>query len=208
MKRLAATLAAICAGLAAPAAAETPLPITLITDPLAWEGEATVYLPDRELRIAVRTRIDPIGNVVSESWPLELGEAKGLRRMTLKDGTGTMERGGKKEPMPEDMYGEEVQQFEFYRHLQFAADEAPQMAALGVTTFQIGGAPLTWFRIDREGNLVGAVNEIHAAGGTAYQTFKFNGFLKSGEAIFPRHMEMTRDGKPYFALDVTRFDAR
>ena len=201
-------LAALSAGIAAPAMAETPLAVNLITSPLSWEGEAVVHLPGGELKIAVRTRIDSIGNVVGESWPVELGEAKGLRRMTLTDGTGTMERGGKLEPMPEAMYREEQQQFDFYRHLQFAADEAPEMAALGVNTFQVGGVPLTWFRIDRDGYLVGAVNEIHAAGGTAYQTFKFDGFWKSGESVFPKHMEMTRDGKPFFRLDVTRFDAR
>lgn len=192
----------------ASAAHAGPLPVTLVTEAISWEGEATVYPSGRELKIAVRTRIDPIGNVVSESWPVELGEAKGLRRMTLKDGSGTMERGGKTEPMPEAMYREEDQQFEIYRILQVAEERARELAPLGVTAFSEPFSPSTWFRIDREGTILGAINEVNAADGTAYQTFRFDGFLRSGGAIFPKHMEMIRDGKPYFTLDVTRFDAR
>jgi len=209
--RLAAALAAVAiAFVASPSAARAeggPLPVTWATEPLAWEGLAEVYPPGRTLKIAVRSRIDQIGNVVSDSWPLEVGEAKGRRRMILKDGSGTMERDGKSEPMPESMVREEQQQFEFYRYLQFAANRGPEMAALGVNTFQIAGAPLTWFRIDRAGNIVSAVNDVQTAEGTAHQTFRFDGFLRSSESVFPKHMEMLRDGRPFFTLDVTKFNA-
>lgn len=174
-----------------------PLAVTVITGPLAWEGTAEVYPPGRVLKIGVRTSMDQFGNVVSESWPLELGEAKGLRRMRIsRSEGGTIERGGKSEPMPEEIWREERDQFQIYKLLQFAAQRGPEMAALGVNTFQIGGGELTWFRIDRQGNVVGAINEVHASGGTAHQTFKFDGFWKGKESVFPKHMEMTRDGQP------------
>lgn len=207
--RLAAVAAALAlAGAATPTMGQGgPLPITLITDRLSWEGTAEVYPPGRTLKIGVRTSIDPIGNVVSDSWPLEVGEAKGLRRMRIADGEGTIERAGKSEPMPEAMRFEEQAQFAFYRFLQLAAQRAPDRAALGVDTFQVAGAPLTWFKIDRNGRIVGAVNEVPANGATAYQQFRFDGFWQSRESIFPKHMEMRRDGRPFFTLDVASFHA-
>jgi hypothetical protein len=128
--------------------------------------------------------------------------------MRLANGEGTTERDGKLEPMPEAMRIEEREQFDFYRYLQLASQRAPQMALLGVNTFQVPGAPRTWFRIDREGTITGAINEVSAAGGTAYQEFRFGGFWKLRESVFPKHMEMFRDGQRYFTLDVTRFNAR
>ncbi len=72
--------------------------------------------------------------------------------------------------------------------------------------FRFRAASLTWFKIDRQGNVVGAINEVHAAGGTAYQTFKFDGFWKGEELVFPKHMEMIRDGQRFFTLDVSKFN--
>jgi len=205
--RAAATAGALAlACLPTPVVAQ-PLPVSLVTDRLSWEGTAEVYPPGRTLKIGVRTSIDPVGNVVSDSWPLEVGEARGLRRMRIADGEGTIERGGKSQPMPEAMRFEEQAQFAFYRFLQVAAQRAPDMAALGVNTFQVAGAPLTWFKIDRNGRIVGAVNEVPANGATAYQQFRFDGFWKSRESTFPKHMEMRRDGRPFFTLDVASFHA-
>jgi hypothetical protein len=206
--RIAALAALAIGNLAQPAVAQGgPLAITVSVERLSWQGTGEVYPPGRTLKIGLRTAIDPVGNVVSETWPLELGEAKGLRRMRIANGQGTIERGGKSQPMPEGMRTEEQEQFDFYRYLQLAAKRAPQMAALGVNTFQIPETSLTWFRTDRDGTITGAVNEVNAVGGTAYQEFRFKGFWKSSESVFPKHMEMFRAGQRYFILDVTRFDA-
>jgi hypothetical protein len=176
--------------------------------PLSWEGTAEVYPPGRVLKIAVRTRIDREGNVVSESWPIDVGEAKGLRRMTLTDAGGTMERGGEKQPMPADIWKEERTQFGFYRQLQAAASELPARIAQGVNAFSVDGEVKTWFRVGPDGDLIGAVNQVPTADGRAWQEFRFDGLLQSSGAVFPRQMRMTRNGQPYFLLNVTRFDAR
>jgi len=188
-------------GLALLAAAAGPLA-------LSWEGSAEVYPPGRTLQIAVRSSIDAQGNVVSESWPVELGEAKGLRRMTLSAEGGTMERGGEKQPMPADMWAEERAQFGFYRQLQVAASEVPAHIAQGVNTFSVDGEVKTWFRIGPDGELIGAVNEVRAADGRAWQEFRFDGLLRSNGAVFPKQMRMTRNGQRFFLLEVTKFDAR
>jgi len=172
---------------------------------LSWEGTGTVYPPGEPLKIAVRTRIDTQGNVVSESWPVALGEEKGLRRMMLKADGGTVERGGKSEPMPKPMHGEEWAQFGFYQQLQAAVPRASEIARQRVNTFSVPGVVTTWFKVDPEGRVTEAVNIVPTGDGPAHQRFRFDGFLNDGGAVFPRHMEMYREGKPYFTLDVTRF---
>jgi hypothetical protein len=175
---------------------------------LNWEGNAEVYPPGQVLKIAVRASIDREGNIVSESWPIELGEAKGLRRMTLSATGGTMERGGKSQPMPADIWTEERAQFGFYQQLQVAEAERPVRIAQGVNAFPVDGKVKTWFRIGPEGQLIGAINEVPTGTGKARQEFRFDGLLRSNGAIFPKQMRMTRNGERYFMLDVTKFDAR
>jgi hypothetical protein len=175
---------------------------------MSWEGTAEVYPPGQTLKIAVRTRIDKDGNVISESWPIEMGEAKGLRRMTITDAGGTMERSGEKQLMPPEIWLEERAQFGFYRQLQVAASQLPARIAQGVNTFSVEGEVKTWFRIGPTGELVGAVNEVPTGGGRAWQEFRFEGLLHSNGAVFPKQMRMTRNGERFFLLDVTSFDAR
>lgn len=188
--------------LATVAASQTPA--------LHWEGTAEVYPPGRTLKIAVRSHIDRNGNVVSESWPIELGEARGLRRMLISAQGGTMERAREKQSMPTEIWSEERAQFGFYRQLQEAHSLALDRARNGVTTFSVPGEVTTWFRVATDGGLVGAINEVPVGGPgqKAYQTLRFAGFWLDDGAIFPKHLEMIRDGKPFFTLDVTKFDAR
>ena len=178
------------------------------TASLNWEGTAEVYPPGQRLQIAVRSSIDPEGNVISESWPVELGEAKGLRRMTLSASGGTMERGGDKQAMPPDVWNEERAQFGFYRQLQVADGKVAEQIAQGVNSFSVDGPARTWFRIGHDGRLIGAVNDVPTAAGPVRQEFRFDGLLRSNGAVFPRQMRMTRNGEPYFLLNVSRFDAR
>ena len=174
---------------------------------LRWEGTGEVYPPDRVIKLGIRTRIED-GNVLSETWPVEQGESKGMHRMTLDQTGGTVEIGGKKDPMPQSMWDEEHAQYGFYAQLQEAARRAPSLARQGVNAFSVDGAVRTWFRLDSSGQIIGAVNEVPAGenGARAYQTFRLDGFWQSNGLVFPRHMEMRREGKPYFTLDVTEFE--
>jgi len=178
--------------------------------PLSWDGTAEVYPPGKVVRIAVRTRIDDQGNVVSESWPVDVGEAKGMHRMTLDANGGTTNVGGKEATMPAAMWAEERAQYGFYQQLQLAAARAPKMARRGARAFDVGGRVTTRFRINRRGTILGASNSLRGndKGASSPQTFRFDGFWHSHGAIFPRHMEIFRSGQRYFTLDVTRFDVR
>ena len=175
---------------------------------LRWGGTAEVYPAGAVIRLGVRTRMRG-DSVLSETWPVEQGEAKGMHRMTLDANGGTVEIGGKKGPMPQAMWREERAQYGIYTQLQAAAARGPDLARLGVNTFSVDGAVKTWFHLDPSGTVVSAVNQVPAGdeGKPVYQTFRFDGYWRSNGMVFPRHMEMTRDGKPYFMLDATQFDA-
>ena len=129
--------------------------------------------------------------------------------MTLDpNGTGTVSRAGKTEPMLRPIWNEENSQFGIYRQLQLAHARAGTLARQGVTLFSVPGPVRTWFRVDKSGRIVGALNSVPTDKGTIDQTFAFDGFWSDDGAIFPKHMEMRRGGEPYFKLDVEVFDAR
>jgi hypothetical protein len=175
---------------------------------LAWEGRAEVYPPGRVIEIVVRTRINGSGEVVGESWPVTVGEVKGMHRMTLTGAAGTVEIGGKTEAMPAAAFAEERAQFGFYRQLQEASVQSRSVAAAGANAFSVDGLVRTWFKVAPDGTIVEAFNDLPSGGGgRVRQRFTFNGWWQDGGAVFPRTMRMTRDGKPYFTLQVDRFDA-
>ena len=175
---------------------------------LSWQGTAEVYPPSGPLKIAVRTKIDRSGDVVSESWPVAIGEAKGMHRMTLTGTGGTMEVGGKQETMPAATLAEERAQFGFYLQLQKAAARARSIATTGANAFSVDGAVRTWFRVAPDGTITDAFNDLPADDGKLVrQRFAFDGWWRDGDAVFPRHMAMSRNGQPYFTLDVESFDA-
>jgi hypothetical protein len=176
---------------------------------LQWEGRAVVHAGDRTIPIRVRTSIAADGTATSESWPEELGEAKGLRRMIIGPAGGELHRGGTVAPLPAAMVTEERAQFGIYRQVQEAAARVPALTAAGADTVSIPGHTTSWFTM-RSGSLRSAVNwlPLGEGGRPVRQDFSFDGWWRSGGAIFPRHMILTRDGKPYFELWVERFEAR
>jgi dienelactone hydrolase len=189
--------------------AEASSVATATPSALEWRGTGEVYPPAGPLRIAVHTRIDAADNVVSESWPVTEGEAKGLRRMSLSNDGGAVQVGGKQEPMPASMWSEERAQFGFYRQLQAASAAAPAVAKAGANTFAVDGLVRTWFRVAPDGTISEAFNDLPVGENRAFvrQRFVFEGWWRDGAAVFPKHMLMTRNGRPYFSLNAEQFFA-
>jgi hypothetical protein len=183
-------------GLAAAAAVST----------LKWEGRAVVHDGARDIAIAVRSRLEE-ARIVSESWPVADGEAKGLRRLTIPAaGDATLERGGKVTPMLAAFATEERAQFAFYRQLQVAARRCADMPAGAAMSeaFVVDGR--TSFRC-RGKEVRTAANWVAAEGTPVRQEFRIVGLWHSGDAVFPRRMEIKRDGQPFFDLVVTSFSS-
>lgn len=179
------------------------LAVTAASQVLAWEGRAVVHDGSRDIVIAVRSRMEA-DRIVSESWPVVEGEAKGLRRLIIPTtGDATLERGGKVTAMPAAFAVEERAQFAFYRQLQDAARQCAQQPK-GTAMSEAFTVERTSFRC-RGNEVRTAANWVAAEGAPVRQEFRVVGLLRSGEAVFPRRLEIKRDGQPFFDMDVTRF---
>jgi hypothetical protein len=176
---------------------------------MSWEGSGEVYPGGKPLAIAIRTRVQRNGEVLSESWPVAQGEEKGMRRLRLSPTGGSMEIGGKAQAAPPALAAEERKQFGFYWQLQEAARRAKEVARAGANTFSVEGPVRTWFRTAPDGTLLSAENVLPSEKPSTqtFQTFRFVGWWRDDGALFPKRMEMSRDGQPYFTLDVAKFDA-
>lgn len=182
------------------------LAVASATPLLAWEGRAVVHDGARDIAIAVRSRMEA-DRIVSESWPVGEGEAKGLRRLIMPaQGPATLERSGKVTDMPLAFAVEERAQFAFYRQLQEAARLCAEKPA-GTAMSNAFVVHFTSFRC--LGNEVRtAANWVAAEAPPVRQEFRIIGLWRSGKAVFPRRLEIRRDGRPFFDLQVTRFTNR
>jgi hypothetical protein len=108
--------------------------------------------------------------------------------------------------MPAAFATEERAQFAFYRQLQVAARRCADMPAGAAMSeaFVVDGR--TSFRC-RGKEVRTAANWVAAEGTPVRQEFRIVGLWRSDDAVFPRRMEIKRDGQPFFDLVVTSFSA-
>lgn len=177
--------------------------------PLAWEGRATVHDGNRTIAIAVRSRVERDGTVISESWPLAEGAPEGLRRMVLQpDGTGTLERRGTVQPLPAEFAREEAAQFAFYQQYRVAAGQCAAQTQTGpgsnvIEVYSPGPVP-TAFRCEWN-RITNAANWMAGTGKPVRQDFRTIGQWRDAGNSFPKRLLIKRDGKLFFDLRVTRF---
>lgn len=175
---------------------------------LAWEGKGTVYGGDRKVEIRVRTRISKEGHVVSESWPVEQGEAA-MRRLIIDDSGGWIERGGKREPMSPPMLEHERQQFGFYTQLQEALARRDLSPVTGLKI--VVEEPVTT-RFSSSYNRIPfrAINRVtspEAGGKPITQVFVLQGQIVSNGLEWPRKIRIYQHAKLFFDLEIERFEA-
>ena len=172
---------------------------------LSWEGKATIHAGERKIDIRVRTRISKEGHVLSESWPVEQGEA-GIRRMIIDDSGGWMERGGKREPMPPEMLEHERQQFGFYAQMQKVLAYERQ-TSLG-PHIVVEGRVKTKFHLmgDRVINATNQVSSPEPGGKPIPQAFYFPGRQSAHGLKWPRRIQIYQHGKLYFDLKIEKFE--
>lgn len=173
--------------------------------PLSWQGTAVVHDGSRSIAITVRSRVEESGRVVSESWPTSMGEEEGLRHLVIEpDGQGFVDRGGTRQSADAAFVREEVAQFGFYQQLQAAVAWCDRQPLRAEAVRLVDGPAATNFRCIRR-RITNAANHVAAAGKPVRQDFRIMGLHRSGNAVFPRHMRISRDGRPFFDLTVTRF---
>lgn len=175
---------------------------------VAWDGKGMVYAGDRKIEIGVRTRISKEGHVVSESWPIEQGEAA-MRRMIIDDNGGWIERDGKREPMPAAMLEHERQQYGFYNQLQKALLRRDLTPVTG-TKIVVEGLVTTRFSSSYNRIPFRAINRVsspEAGGKPITQVFVLTGQTVSNGLEWPRKIRIYQDGKLFFDLEIDKFEA-
>lgn len=175
---------------------------------VAWDGKGMVYAGDRKIEIGVRTRISKEGHVVSESWPIEQGEAA-MRRMIIDDSGGWIERDGKREPMPAAMLEHERQQYGFYNQLQKALLRRDLTPVTG-TKIVVEGLVTTRFSSSYNRIPFRAINRVsspEAGGKPITQVFVLTGQTVSNGLEWPRKIRIYQDGKLFFDLEIDKFEA-
>ena len=181
---------------------------------LSWTGTGRVFPGGTLLELGVRTSVLPFVSARSETWILAQGP-ESARVMIIEPGGGWIERGGKREAMPESMLRHERQQFAIYGQMQVAIARAAALKGRRGESIVVAGVEgisvSTEFRFDRRGVLAEARNEVDdpdGAGKRIAQIFKFSGSIGGRGLRWPRHMEIVQNGQPYFTLDLASFTAK
>lgn len=174
---------------------------------LSWAGTGRVFLPDAQLDLGVSTSLQvlPLDHIRSESWLLSQGKAS-KRAMIFEGAQAWIERGGKREAMPEAMRRHELQQYGIYELILEARQLRGRVSKQRASQIAFKGAELLF----RDGRLAEIRNEVvEADEGAARipQTFLLSGEMIDDGVSWPRKIEILQNGKPYFTLELTSFDA-
>lgn len=184
---------------------------------LVWEGEANVHAGGRDIGLAVRSDIVPFGHIRSETWLRDQGPST-MRVLELDGRNGWTIRDGKKDPLAAPMAENEYSQFGTYAlmrlvplrdrgvHIKEVAPDANGLQGIEVNYPGLPEATL-WF--DKQAHLVALTNTVSSpTGGAAIaQRFEFKGTVKSNGVSWPSEIRITQDGKPFFELRISKFQA-
>lgn len=185
---------------------------------LIWEGDAEVHVQGRDIALGVRSDIVPLGRVRSESWLADKGSAS-LRILELDGRQGWATRNGKKEVLARNMAENEYEQFGTYGLMRLVS-----LRAAGVRTAEVGedamglqglrvnypGLPEATLWFDGQARLKALTNTVGSPDGgqRINQRFEFGGSVGANGIIWPREISISQNGKPFFDLTITRFEAR
>lgn len=184
---------------------------------LSWQGEGVVHDGDRDVRIAVSTMVVPFVAARSASWPLASGRSA-ARTMILDSGGGRVERNGLSLRLPDLLVRHEQAQFAIYGMMLLAPldkGRASLRLVHGRPGFDIlrvhyPPAPLTRLYFEPDGRLAEATNSVphpERKGRRIEQHFYFSEEQMPGPVRWPRSLRIEQDGKPFFELTLSRFEA-
>jgi hypothetical protein len=175
---------------------------------LRWRGHAFVHAGDRRIEIEGRWILEPPDRAVAETW--EVGKGKNTtRRLIVLGSEGWMERAGERTPMPPAMLASERGQFYLYSVMRLLPlrDAGVRLTATGPRSLRVEreGRPAVEMTFDGTGFLDRMRTQVAdpVSGRPAVEVITFEGVVEGGGVRWPRRMSITRDGEPYFDLELT-----
>jgi len=183
---------------------------------LSWEGEAVVHAGGRDVRIGVSTMVVPFAAARSASWPLAEGKAA-TRTMLITEESARLERGGTSAPLPDALAAHERAQFAIYGLMLLAPLESggaslrrlPDERGMKVLRVVHPKAPVTRLYFESDGRLAEAANNVPdpESGAPIAQRFFFSPETMPGPVRWPRGLRIEQQGRPYFEMALSRFEA-
>lgn len=172
---------------------------------MSWRGRATVVAGERLLDLTVQTRIEPFARARSTSWITRDGEAS-ARTLVIEPETGWLERGGRREALPDALIRHERQQYGVYGYL---LGLAPSHDSAEVRRAAYPGFPPISMTRAGDGRITRADYVVDPVEGTRriHETFGFSGTCRSRGVRWFRTMTIDQDGKRFFTLAIDRFEA-
>ena len=182
---------------------------------LSWRGRATVHLPDRALELQGQWRLVPPDRARVETQDLQ-GSSASLRRMVIDGERGWGEVQGHPSPLPREMVAHERDQFYLYHLMRLAPLLTPQYTLTGLgrgadslrgVRVARAGRPDVSLFFDDQPRLARMEVRITdpSSGNEVQQVVKLSGVVEAAGLRWPRKIELTWDGNPYFDLEVLEF---
>jgi hypothetical protein len=182
---------------------------------LTWRGRATVHLPDRPLELQGQWRLVPPDRARVETQDLK-GTSASLRRMIVDGERGWGEVQGHPSPLPPELVAHERDQFYLYHLMRLAPLLSPEFT---LTSLGRGADSLRGVRVARAGRpevslffddvprlvrLESRVTDPRREK-EVQQVVKLSGVVEAAGLRWPRKIELTWDGNPYFDVEVLEF---
>jgi hypothetical protein len=183
---------------------------------LTWHGTAAVHVAGRDIALGGFWQVQPPDTAVVTTWEASKGP-EATRRLILTGSTLWTQRNGKLEPLPAEMLADEQHQFYLYSlvralplrdprtRLEVAANDSEGHAGLYV---RHEGRPDVTLHFDADGRVCRVTSQVtDQAGKRITQVMLLSGTMESGGVRWFRQLRITRDGQPYFELELTDLQA-
>jgi hypothetical protein len=182
-----------------------------------WKGRAAVH-GQRTITIEGRWQVEPPDRAVVETHDSAPG-AGSPRRMILDGARGWGQRDGPPEPLPDALVAHEREQFYLYYLLRLVplrsagfqltplAPDSSGHEGLRVTSPGRRDVDLYFDKAAHPARLVTSLADP-ATGKEIVEELRFVGLVEKQGVRWPRRIEITWDGRPYFELDIDEFSAR
>jgi hypothetical protein len=182
---------------------------------LTWRGRAVVHLPDGRVELQGQWRLLPPDRARVETQDLQ-GTSASLRRLIIDGPRGWGEAQGHPSPLPRELVAHERDQFYLYHLMRLAPLLEPgfTLTALGRGADSLQGVRVTHagrpdvsLFFDDKARLARLESRVTdpGSGNEMGQVATTSGVIEGAGLRWPRRIEMTWDGKPYFDVELLEF---
>jgi hypothetical protein len=185
---------------------------------LEWDGEATVHIGGRDIRIAGLWRVQPPDSAVVTTYDITRGPSS-ARSLVVAAPRGWLVHDGRMTAMPPSLLASERAEFYLYELLRLVplqshgvtltAAPPDSLGHRGIRAAQPGRPPATLY-VDDEGRLAHVRLQVPDAETSKleWQDAWLTNVVEASGIRWPRELHLTVDGAPFFDLSVSALRVR